>query len=715
MPAHSELLPVRISGLADIANNMAWSWNREARALFKALDDHVWSRTRHNPVALLQRVTTDRLMQCAVDPAFLARYDSVMAWFRHETTTNDTWFTREHGEHRANVVAYFCAEFGIHSSVPIYSGGLGVLAGDHCKSASDLGVPLVGVGIMYREGYFDQRVGPEGWQEATNAIFDLDATPLIPLRGADGQEFLTVVRSADRDVHIKAWRLQVGRVPIYLLDTDLPENHPEDRPLLSRLYAGGPDHRLRQEWLLGVGGVRVLRALGIAPTVWHANEGHAAFMMLERVRELELRGISFADAIAQVRATTTFTTHTPVPAGHDMFAGDAVALCAGAFLDSFSVPRAEILALGQHPQIDHGTFHMTALAMRLARNVNAVSKRHGVVTRELWQSLWPDRPAEQLPIGHVTNGVHLATWMANSVMGLLDRTIGPEWGYLRDDESTWDRVMEMDDAALWQEHQQLKHVLLRLARESARTRFAAGQLEVSQLVSAGVLLDPQVFTIGFARRFATYKRADLVFHDPERLRAILTNPDRPVQLVFAGKAHPADTPGKHVLQRIYQFTRDPRFEGRVVFLEDYDMHLAHGLVQGVDLWLNLPRIPLEASGTSGMKAALNGVPQLSTVDGWWEEGFDGRNGWAIPAPATGEDADVATARRFYELLEHEVVPMYYDRNARGLSMRWIGVMKHAIRAAGLHFSGRRMMHDYLREHYVPAMRGHEGLDHPPTG
>jgi len=714
MPADPTTLPARIAGLADIANNLAWGWSREARALFKMVDDPIWTRSRHNPIALLQRVSAERLAACAAEPLFLEHYDSVMAWFRGEASSDATWFARNFPESRHQVIAYFCAEFGFHSSVPIYSGGLGVLAGDHCKTASDLGVPLVGIGIMYREGYFDQRVGPDGWQQDSNDRVNLATTPLTPVPGVDGREYLTSVEAAGRTVYIKVWRLSVGRVPVYLLDTDIEDNDPADRPLLSRLYAGGPEHRLRQEWLLGVGGVRVLRALGITPAAWHANEGHAGFMLLERVREMTDAGVVFDEALAAVRCTTTFTTHTPVPAGHDMFERAQVEVCAGSYLDGFGVPRDRLFALGHHPEIDHGTFHMTALALRLAGRANAVAMRHGHVTRELWGALWPERTPAEVPIGHVTNGVHLATWTANAMMELLDQTIGSDWGLRLDDDATWDGVLAMDDAALWRAHQILKHELLRATREATRAKFTARQLELPQLVGAGVLLDPQALTIGFARRFATYKRADLPFHDPERLRRVLTDPLRPVQLVFAGKAHPADSPGKQILQRIYQFARDPEFEGRIVFLEDYDMHLAHRLVQGVDLWLNLPRVPMEASGTSGMKAAINGVPQLSTVDGWWEEGFNGHNGWAIAPPAPGHEADAWTADRFYELLEREVVPLFYERDAHGLPLGWLRMMKYAIRAAGQRFTARRMVREYVEQYYLPSVRRDRTGDTPPT-
>ena len=705
-------LPPRLAGLRALAHNLAWSWNRDVRLLFREIDEPLWHRLRHNPIRLLQEAAPARLAALADDPRFCARYDEAMVWLAREDAAEHTWYSRTYPELRDRTVAYFCAEFGIHDSVPIYSGGLGVLAGDHLKTASDLGIPLVAVGILYRNGYFDQRIRPDGWQEDSSARLDFGAVPIDPVPGVDGAAHLVTVRTFGRDVHIRVWRMQVGRVPVYLLDSDLETNHPDDRPLLSKLYSGGPAMRLRQEWLLGVGGVRALRALGIAPAAWHANEGHAAFMMLERVRERCAEGVSFREAVAQVRAASIFTTHTPVPAGHDHFPVEEVRQCAEGAWGELGVGVDEVLRLGYQPEAGAATFHMTALSMRLARRVNGVSRRHGIVTREMSRSMWPGRAAETVPLGHVTNGVHLATWMANPIMGLLDEHLGPAWGHTHD-PALWEQVLTMDDAALWEAHGQLKHVLLRLIREEARRAFGQRTMEAAQLVGAGPLLDPHVLTIGFARRFATYKRADLVFHDVERLRRIVTHADRPVQLVFAGKAHPADTPGKQVLQRVYDFTRDPAFEGRVAFVEDYGMHLAHLLVQGVDLWLNLPRVPLEASGTSGMKAALNGVPQLSTIDGWWEEGFEGTNGWAIPPEVDGEDG-AATADRLYALLEEEVVPRYYTRDAHGLPRRWLGTMKHAMRVAGQHFTARRMLEQYARAYYAPAILGDNLPDDPPT-
>lgn len=709
-------LPPRIAGLAQLANNLAWSWNRDARALFREVDEALWNRLRHNPIVLLQEVGQERLEALAADAGFCARYDRLIAWLKSEQSDEHTWYARTFPELRGKPVAYFCAEFGVHNSVPIYSGGLGVLAGDHLKTASDLGVPVVAVGILYRSGYFDQRIRTDGWQEDSADEISFDRVPLTKIAGPNGAKHLVTVRTFDRDVHIRVWRMQVGRVPVYLLDSDLEENHPEDRPLLSRLYSGGPAMRLRQEWLLGVGGVRVLRALGVAPAAWHANEGHAAFMMVERVREFCQSGLSYAEAVKQVRSCSVFTTHTPVPAGHDQFAIGDVRECAGGathgMWNEMGIDAAAFLRIGYHPEAGTGMFHMTAASIRLSRRVNAVARRHGIVSRELCKPLWPGRAADTIPVGHVTNGVHLATWMANPVMQLLDRQLGPQWGHAND-PALWEQVLQLDDDQLWGTHLRLKHVLMRLVRDEARRAFAKRTMETVQLVGAGTLLDPHVLTIGFARRFATYKRADLVFRDVERLRKLVTHPTRPVQFVFAGKAHPADNPGKQVLQNVYQFTRDPQFEGRIAFVEDYGMHLAHLLVQGVDVWMNMPRVPMEASGTSGMKAGLNGVPQLSTIDGWWEEGYEGNNGWAIPADVDSDDAR-GTVERLYTLLEQEVVPRFYERDANDLPRRWLQTMKHAMRVAGQQFTARRMVEQYARAYYAPSILGDVLPDDPPT-
>ncbi len=708
-------LPERLEGLAALAVNISWSWHRQARALFRRIDEIRWRATHHNPILLLRGTPPERFEVLARDADFCAHYDQVMAWFATEQQSGAGWFPDHYPEISADrPVAYFCAEFGLHASVPIYSGGLGILAGDHCKTASDLAIPFVGIGLFYKKGYFNQRITPEGWQEDSDEVVDPEITPLVRVEGADGTPWVTILNTFGRAVHIAAWTMKAGRSPLYFLDTDLELNHPDDRELTSKLYAGGAEHRLRQEWILGVGGVRVLRALGITPAAWHANEGHAAFMMLERVRELTGSGTPMDDAIPQVRRTSIFTTHTPVPAGHDKFDVGQVAECAGMpYLEDFGDQAERAINLGVHPRGHAREFQMTVLAIQLAGHVNGVAERHGVVSREIWGDMWSERPVDEVPIGAVTNGVHLATWMANPVMRLLDYHVGDDWGFRLDTAETWDAVLGLDARELWHTHVELKRFLMRHLREEARRRWRDEWSEAAQVVAAGALLDANVFTIGFARRFATYKRANLLFSDVERLRQLLTNIRRPVQVIVAGKAHPQDTPGKEILQAVYHFTRDPVFEGRVAFLEDYDMHLAHLLVQGVDLWLNVPRVPLEASGTSGMKAALNGVPQLSTIDGWWEEGFNGKNGWAIPKAADDEDADAVDADRLYRLLEDEIVPLWYERDDNGIPRRWAQRMKEAISVAGRKFTTRRMLQDYVSRYYAPILRGDPFPDDPP--
>ncbi len=712
-------VPERIEGLRELAMNLSWRWHRRAWRLFEQIDPALWAAGRNNPIDLLRRTDPARLAECANDPEFIELYQAALDNFRRELSSEATWFAERFPDSTGRPVAYFCAEFGVHNSVPIYSGGLGVLAGDHCKAASDLGVPLIAVGLLYSKGYFDQIITLDGWQEDSDETFDPASTPLTRVLGPDGVVPLATVTTSGREVHIAAWKLVVGKIPIYLLDTRLEENDPADRDLTSKLYGEGLELRLKQEWILGVGGVRVLRTLGIDPGAWHANEGHATFMLLERLRELQAAGVDVDEGIRQVRARSIFTTHTPVPAGHDTFSADLIASCTGHYWEQLGVDRDAFLGLGFHPDTNHEAFHMTAAAIRLSGRVNAVSKRHGQETRFMWRKLWPGRDPSEVPIGEITNGVHLSSWMSHLVLDLLDECLGEDWQARGDDPEIWDRVLEMDDERLWHVHLELKARLLSFSREYARQRWRDLWSEAVHLVGAGTLLSPEPLTIGFARRFATYKRADLLFQDEDRLRRLLTDVRHPVQIIFAGKAHPSDEPAKEILQRVYSFTRDPRFEGRVAFLEDYDLLVAARLVRGVDLWLNLPRPPLEASGTSGMKAALNAVPQLGTLDGWWAEGFEGENGWALPLAEPGvdedEDEDAEDLRALFELLEREVVPLYYDRDERDLPTGWIRKMKHALRVAGARFTTGRMVQEYALDYYAPALRGELDGDDRPTG
>ena len=704
-------LPGRINRLAGLATNLWWSWSRDARELFRSIDEILWHSTRHNPIEFLQLVEPSRLIECSQDGGFTARYDRVLEQLDAALSGRGTWYRSTYPDLADRPVAYFCAEFGLHNSVPIYSGGLGVLAGDHCKAASDLGVPLVGVGLLYTAGYFDQRVRMDGWQEDADDPLDPTVTPLTPVLDAAGSPYLVTMPMSGRTLHVGAWRMSVGSVQIFFLDTNLQANAPEDRGLSLKLYAGGPEMRLRQEWVLGVGGVRLLRKLGIQPAAWHANEGHAAFMLVERVREQVSDGRPLDDAIRAVREASTFTTHTPVPAGHDVFTRDQVDRCVGTYPEDAGIDREAFYRFGLHPTHDHGTFHMTAVGLRLAGRVNGVSELHGRETRRLWKPLWPQRESASVPISHNTNGVHLATWMANPVMDVLDEGLGLGWGTRLGDPGLRERVLRIGSRGLWDVHLHLKYRLLEYVREEARRRWRGSWKEPGHLVAAGTLLSSDALTIGFARRFATYKRADLLFRDPDRLRRILVDPRRPVQIVFAGKAHPADEPGKRMLQTVYRYAHDPSFEGRITFLEDYEMHLAHRLVQGVDLWLNVPRVPMEACGTSGMKAALNAVPQLGTLDGWWAEGYTGFNGWAIPL-GTRNDVDRHDAEHIYDLLEGEIVPEYFERGSDGVPEAWLDRMRHALAEVLHRFTARSMVQRYAGDYYVPAIRGAPAADTP---
>jgi starch phosphorylase len=707
-------LPEPLGDLATLATNLWWSWSRDARNLFHSIDKLLWHRTRHNPIALLQRVEPARLVELAADEEFLQRLGHVRSQLERALSGDGTWFRTTHPEIASRPVAYFCAEFGLHTSVPIYSGGLGVLAGDHCKASSDLGIPLVAVGLLYQRGFFGQRVRPDGWQEEADDPLDHSITPQTRLLDQSGAPLLVTVPLSGRTLSIGAWRMMVGSVPVYLLDTNLEANDPEHRHLSFRLYSGGPEMRIRQEWVLGVGGVRLLDKLGIEPAAWHANEGHAAFMLVERARALVAQGQTLGEAVDHVRASSTFTTHTPVPVGHDVFGRDQVDRTIAGYLDGGEFDPEMLYAFGRHPEHDGGAFHMTAACARLAGRVNGVSALHGAETRRIWQVLWPELAPEDVPITHVTNGVHLATWMANPMMDLLDAALGPGWGGRLEDPALVEKVLDLGAVSLWNVHLRLKSQLCEHIRESARRHWPLRWKEPSQLVAAGTLLNPDALTIGFARRFAEYKRAALVFRDLDRLRKMVTDERRPVQIVFAGKAHPADEDGKEIIKRVYQFATDPEFEGRIAFLEDYDMHVAHWLVQGVDLWLNLPRVPLEACGTSGMKAGLNAVPQLGTEDGWWAEGYTTKNGWRIPRTHP-DGADEHDAGCFYDLLESEIVPAFYTRDVRGVPLRWVEIMREALKETLGRFTARTMLQRYASDFYVPAIRGERPPPPPTTG
>jgi starch phosphorylase len=700
-------LPDRIARLDELAANLWWSWHYAPRRVFRTLDYALWRATAHNPVRMLWQVSRERLEQAAGDPEFLRTYDASVAGLDAAYSSKDTWMTRRFPDRQSSTIAYFSAEFALHQSLPIYAGGLGVLAGDHCKQASDLGVPLVGVGFMYPQGYFHQHLSAEGWQEETYERHNWHEAAIEPAVKPDGHPCIVAVPLGDRAVITAVWKVAVGRVNLYLLDTGLEENAPQDRDLSARLYGGDRETRLQQEIILGIGGVRALRALGIAPAVWHLNEGHAGFVVLQRIYELLSEKASFDEALECVRRTTIFTTHTPVAAGHDAFPFERVEHHLAGAWGPLADDRARFLALGEH---DH-QFNMTTLALRASGWVNGVSRLHGEVTRKMWAGLLSSRSGSQHPLTSVTNGVHAPTWTSLEFAQLFERHLGADWPDRCDDPDFWQGVLEIPDEELWQARTSLKQFLFAFIRQRARDRWAEEPVSAAQVVVSGPLLDPEALTIGFARRFAAYKRPELIFRDPERLIRILSATRRHVQIVFAGKSHPADDAGKHHLQHIYRHAIDPRYGGRIAFVDDYDLHVAHFLTQGCDVWLNTPRKPLEASGTSGMKAAINGVPHLSIGDGWWAEGYNGSNGWLIDGGASSDDPaaqDDADAGALYRLLEEQVVPTFYQRDQRGIPHAWLRIVKESIRTVAPRFSALRMVKQYVEEMYAPAAEESKG-------
>ena len=625
-----ERMPSGLERLPDLAYNLWWSWTPETRRLFRELDYPLWRKTNHNPVRMLQEISAESLEEIAQDPTFKRKYKAAILLMDKEMKFDGSWFSTTYPEFDGDVIAYFSAEFGLHNSIPIYSGGLGILSGDHVKEASDLGIPLVGIGFMYPQGYFRQHLPNHGWQEAIYDQLDPAKAAIQPAFDADGNELRISVKIGDRDVYAKLWHVRVGRTPLYLMDTDVDENDPWDRELSARLYSGDSEMRIRQEMMLGIGGVRVMRALGLNPRAWHMNEGHSAFLVLECIREKVAAGMSWEQASQEVRQSAVFTTHTPVPAGHDAFAFHVVEKYFGqGYWDQLGISREHFMELGTHQEQWGTAFNMTVLALRMSAQSNGVSELHGQVSRDMWQEVWPDKTVEESPISHVTNGVHAPTWISAGLYDLLKLYLGPDWKERQDDPFLWERMANIPDEILWDLHVTMKGKLMSFIRDIARRRWVAGNTDPGQILTGGTLLDPDALTIGFARRFATYKRATLIFHDIERLRRIMLDIHKPVQFVFAGKAHPADDPGKSLIQQVYNLAKSHEMGGRVAFIEDYNMHSSHYLVQGVDVWLNTPRRPREASGTSGMKAAMNGVPNLSILDGWWVEGYNGANGWTI--------------------------------------------------------------------------------------
>jgi len=709
-PVHSftvlPALPEPLKDLEYVAKNMFWSWNPESEDLFKRIDGALWEACGHNPVRLLGKTPQQRLEVLAKKPGFLSelkraveRLDDYMA--------RPTWFDRVTSYEHKPIIAYFCAEFGLHESLPIYAGGLGILAGDHLKSASDLGIPLVGVGLLYQRGYFRQYLNVDGWQQEVYADNEFHGMPMELVRNESGCPLTISVDYPGRPVTAQIWRVSVGRIALYLLDTNTPDNSPADKMITSSLYGGDRELRIRQEIMLGIGGFKALLAMNIEPAVCHMNEGHAAFMGLERIRHLRTKyNMTFDEALQATRTANVFTVHTLVKAGLDEFRTQLMDKYFGSYFPELGISRTQFMSLGRMlPDDDNEAYKMPILAINLSSHINGVSRLHGQISRELWASLWPRVPIKEVPIRSITNGVHTTTWLAPEVASLYKRYLGPSWVEEPTDPSVWKDIDQIPDEQIWQVHQRCKEELIVFTRNRLKAQMKRRGTYHSELNYAEEVLDPETLTIGFARRFASYKRGNLLLRDPERLMRLLSNTDRPMQIIFAGKAHPRDTEGKEIIRQIVHFANQHNARRRIVFIEDYDMHVAKLLVRGVDVWLNTPRRPMEASGTSGMKAALNGVLNMSTADGWWPEGYQQDGGWVIGAEETYEDPDYqdkVEAQSMYDILENEVVPLFYTRSADNIPRAWISRIRASVRFIAPRFNTHRMVGQYMRRFYNPA-------------
>ncbi len=699
-------LPEQLKDLKRVAQNMFWCWNDEFVDLFKRIDSKLWEECGHNPIKLLGTVSQARLEDLARNDGFIYQVNQMVEKMEVELEA-PTWYDKINGDNPKPVIAYFSAEFGIHESLPIYSGGLGILAGDHLKSASDLGIPLVGVGLLYQNGYFRQYLNTDGWQQEHYVENDFYNMP-IELMKKKSQHPLTVnVSFPQRNVIVQIWKVQVGRVPLYLLDTNVPENSEQDRPITSTLYGGDIETRIRQEIILGIGGYKALVALGLEPNVCHMNEGHAAFMALERVKQLkDKNGMTFSEAFEVAKASNVFTVHTPVPAGNDEFPVQMMDKYFGQYFAKLGINREQFLALGRlNPDDDKEPFKMPVLAIKISSCRNGVSKLHGEVSRQMWSGLWPDLPATEVPIDSITNGIHLKTWLSAELISLFERYLGANWNDEAIDKSLWANIDSIPDEEFWRIHQRCKEALVGYIRKALKKQLQRRGAYRAELKWADEVLDPEAFTIGFARRFATYKRGALILKDVERFTKILANTDKPVQFIFAGKAHPKDASGKEIIRQIVHFANQDSVRRKVVFVEDYDIDVARYLVQGVDIWLNNPRRPMEASGTSGMKAAVNGVLNCSTLDGWWCEGYHPDGGWIIGAGESYDDLgyqDLVESQALYKILEDEIIPLFYDYGTERLPREWVKRMKNSIKFNAPKFNTGRMVAEYARKFYSPS-------------
>ena len=700
-------LPKRIGKLSEIANNLWWSWNTEFLRLFKMIDRDLWETCEKNPVKFLKQVSQDRLEAVATNQEFLKEYDRLAKEFDDYVTSKNTWFSNKYPENKKDLIAYFSAEYGLDQTIPIYSGGLGILSGDHLKSASDLGIPLVAVGLLYKNGYFHQKINGYGDQETEYNNIDLSNLPINPVKDENGDELKIYVKFEKRKIYLKVWQINVGRIKLYLLDSDIDENKPEDREVTLKLYGGDQKMRIKQEIVLGMGGTNLLtRALGLNPTVYHMNEGHSAFLILELIKNIiKEKKVSFEVAKDIASSKTVFTTHTPVPAGNDIFPIALVEKYFKEFWPRLGLDREEFLKLGMKPCTDlEPGFNMGILALKVAGKKNGVSKLHGAVSRELFGDVWPEIAANESPITYVTNGIHTCSWLAPSLKELYNKYLIPYWQDNIYKDEVWENINNIPNKELWEIHQKRKQKLLEIVKESTTNRLRRSGYSYEEINDITSKLNPNALTIGFARRFATYKRATLIFRDLERITQILNNAERPVQLIFAGKAHPADKEGQDLIKRIHEISMMPQFKGKIFLLENYNIAMSRYLVSGVDVWLNNPRRPMEASGTSGQKASVNGVINFSVLDGWWAEGYNQENGWTIGTNAeftSYEEQDDADSQSMYRTLEEKIIPTYYDKDENGISEKWMKIMKNSITSTGGKYSTSRMLVDYTNNLYMP--------------
>ena len=705
-------LPKRISMIYDISYNLWWSWNTEFLKLFKLLDIDLWERAEKNPVKFLKQVSQEKLENASKDNEFLKEYDKVVKDFNDYMNSKDTWFKKNYPNNSKDLIAYFSAEYGLDETIPIYSGGLGILSGDHMKSSSDMGIPLIGIGLLYKSGYFHQKINGYGQQETEYHAIDISLLPITPVKDHEGKDLLIYLKFPKKRLYLKVWQIKVGRNILYLMDSDIDENIQEYRNITSTLYGGDQEMRIRQEIVLGMGGVNLLYTLGLNPTMYHMNEGHSSFLTIELIKNMmKYKEVSFEIAKDLVSSMTAFTTHTPVPAGNDIFPLSLVEEYFNGYWDRLGLTKEEFLRLGMEPNADINLsgFNMGILALKIAGKKNGVSELHGAVSRELFSKVWPDIPSNESPIDYVTNGVHTCSWLAPTIKDLYNEYLEPYWQDNIQDDNVWKNIDKIPDEKLWKVHQSRKEKLLKIVKNSTIERLRRYNYSYEDIEKMVGNISTDTLTIGFARRFATYKRATLIFRDLERITQIFNEKNKPIQIIFAGKAHPSDKEGQDLIRHIHDISLKPQFKGKVFILENYNIGMSRYLISGVDVWLNNPRRPLEASGTSGQKAAINGVLNFSVLDGWWAEGYNQKNGWTIGTNAkyqSYEEQDKADSISIYDTLENKIIPMYYEKNEKGFSETWLRMMKNTIESNAGRFSTSRMLEDYTKEIYIPLCNLH---------